>query len=308
VATYLLSCGHHLDYDGAAYPGDEVHCPECWRESEVVMQETRTGSSTFEEERARRQRERSTSSSFLRDLFDKMGAPPGSDEERVDPLTDEEERARSTRTRYTDEHVDYLIKEMDAADLGGKVGHVKFLQRTAGATTAAQYAMRLLKMEDDPSIKERLDREAARLREEARKSAPWYARGHGRFNEVPFDEEAADIFDGPTVHTTSGTWTGRTYRTRFPWGAPPPPPPKAEPETTKPGDPPRPPPPRRIVVGPALVHYDTLGVSRMSSPAEVRAGWRVAISKCHPDRGGDPDQAKAINAAYDALKKLGLAE
>ena len=48
-------------------------------------------------------------------------------------------------------------------------------------------------------------------------------------------------------------------------------------------------------------HYDALGVGRSASFAEIKAAYRSAARKHHPDLGGDAGKFAAINAAYDTL-------
>lgn len=51
-----------------------------------------------------------------------------------------------------------------------------------------------------------------------------------------------------------------------------------------------------------LDHYETLGVSKEATLAELKAAWRRAASAAHPDReGGSTERMAAVNAAYDAL-------
>lgn len=49
-------------------------------------------------------------------------------------------------------------------------------------------------------------------------------------------------------------------------------------------------------------HYKVLGVSRTASQDEIKQSYRKMAMKHHPDRGGDVEQFKRINEAYDVLK------
>jgi hypothetical protein len=51
-------------------------------------------------------------------------------------------------------------------------------------------------------------------------------------------------------------------------------------------------------------YYEILGVSPQASFDIIHAAWRALMLKGrkHPDLGGDPEEAKAINEAYDVLK------
>ncbi len=51
-----------------------------------------------------------------------------------------------------------------------------------------------------------------------------------------------------------------------------------------------------------MTHYETLGVARDASPAEIKRAWRRASSAAHPDReGGSQERQQAINRAYEVL-------
>lgn len=51
-----------------------------------------------------------------------------------------------------------------------------------------------------------------------------------------------------------------------------------------------------------MKHYDTLGVPRNASQADIKRAYRKLSSQHHPDReGGDPKRMAEINAAYDVL-------
>lgn len=52
--------------------------------------------------------------------------------------------------------------------------------------------------------------------------------------------------------------------------------------------------------------WNVLGLDPTATKDEVLAAHKRLIFECHPDRGGDPDKAAAINAARDeALEQLG---
>lgn len=48
-------------------------------------------------------------------------------------------------------------------------------------------------------------------------------------------------------------------------------------------------------------HYQTLGVPKTASHAEVRRGYRRKASKMHPDKGGTDAQMAELNKAWDCL-------
>jgi curved DNA-binding protein CbpA len=51
-----------------------------------------------------------------------------------------------------------------------------------------------------------------------------------------------------------------------------------------------------------VTHYETLGVPRDASPADIKAAWRRASSAAHPDReGGSTEAQTAVNRAYEVL-------
>lgn len=48
-------------------------------------------------------------------------------------------------------------------------------------------------------------------------------------------------------------------------------------------------------------HYETLGISRDASEQEIKKAFRKLASKHHPDKGGDQEQFKRIQGAYEVL-------
>ena len=48
-------------------------------------------------------------------------------------------------------------------------------------------------------------------------------------------------------------------------------------------------------------HYQTLGVTPQSDKAEIKQSFRKLASKHHPDKGGDPEEFKKIQQAYEVL-------
>jgi curved DNA-binding protein CbpA len=45
--------------------------------------------------------------------------------------------------------------------------------------------------------------------------------------------------------------------------------------------------------------YDTLGVPKDATYKDIKKAFRKAALKHHPDRGGDADKFKEVNAAYE---------
>ncbi|MFC6787803.1 J domain-containing protein [Halobaculum halobium] len=46
----------------------------------------------------------------------------------------------------------------------------------------------------------------------------------------------------------------------------------------------------------------TLGVDADASQSEVKAAYRDRVKETHPDSGGDEDEFKRVNRAYETLK------
>ena len=55
-------------------------------------------------------------------------------------------------------------------------------------------------------------------------------------------------------------------------------------------------------------YYAVLGITKSSSPEEIKQAYRKLAMKHHPDKGGDEAEFKKINEAYAVLgnKTLGL--
>jgi len=49
-------------------------------------------------------------------------------------------------------------------------------------------------------------------------------------------------------------------------------------------------------------YYSILGVTKNSTPDEIKKAYRKLVKDHHPDRGGDAEQFKKINEAYEVLK------
>ena len=49
-------------------------------------------------------------------------------------------------------------------------------------------------------------------------------------------------------------------------------------------------------------YYNTLGVSRGASDKELKQAFKKKSMESHPDRGGDQEEFKKINEAYQTLK------
>lgn len=50
-----------------------------------------------------------------------------------------------------------------------------------------------------------------------------------------------------------------------------------------------------------MSYYDTLGVSKSSTPEEIKRAYRKLASQHHPDKGGDTARFQEIQTAYDTL-------
>ena len=52
--------------------------------------------------------------------------------------------------------------------------------------------------------------------------------------------------------------------------------------------------------------YKDLGVPESASDAQLKAAWKKLMTQHHPDRGGDPEKAAQVNAAYqEAMRRRG---
>ncbi len=57
-----------------------------------------------------------------------------------------------------------------------------------------------------------------------------------------------------------------------------------------------------VPASPAALAARTLGVAVDAPKAVATGAYRALMLRHHPDRGGDPEKAKAINAAWETLK------
>lgn len=48
-------------------------------------------------------------------------------------------------------------------------------------------------------------------------------------------------------------------------------------------------------------YYEILGVDKGASPDEIKTAYRKKAQETHPDKGGDADQFKAVQQAYEIL-------
>eukprot|EP00930_Biecheleria_cincta_P064299 TRINITY_DN4985_c0_g1_i1.p1 TRINITY_DN4985_c0_g1~~TRINITY_DN4985_c0_g1_i1.p1 ORF type:complete len:584 (-),score=136.06 TRINITY_DN4985_c0_g1_i1:46-1689(-) len=51
----------------------------------------------------------------------------------------------------------------------------------------------------------------------------------------------------------------------------------------------------------SLGHYDTLGVQRTATPAQIHAAYRRRALATHPDKGGSPEDFRRVVAAFEEL-------
>ena len=47
--------------------------------------------------------------------------------------------------------------------------------------------------------------------------------------------------------------------------------------------------------------YETLGEEKSSTAAQIKKAYRKKALRMHPDKGGDPEEFKKLQAAYDVL-------
>ena len=47
--------------------------------------------------------------------------------------------------------------------------------------------------------------------------------------------------------------------------------------------------------------YETLGIEKSSSAAQIKKAYRKKALRMHPDKGGDPEEFKKLHADYDVL-------
>ena len=58
----------------------------------------------------------------------------------------------------------------------------------------------------------------------------------------------------------------------------------------------------KILLHIASLYRFVCGVNRESSDAELNTAFRKVWAKCHPDKGGDPEHSRQLNAARDEWK------
>ena len=54
--------------------------------------------------------------------------------------------------------------------------------------------------------------------------------------------------------------------------------------------------------------YDILGVDKKAGPKQLKSAYRRRVMKNHPDRGGNEEEVKLVQLAYDVLKDPGKRE
>lgn len=52
-----------------------------------------------------------------------------------------------------------------------------------------------------------------------------------------------------------------------------------------------------------MTAYQILGVQPGADLAEIKAAYRQRMMQCHPDKGGDLEEAKRVNRAFEMLTK-----
>ena len=52
--------------------------------------------------------------------------------------------------------------------------------------------------------------------------------------------------------------------------------------------------------------WAVLGLEPGASQEDLRRAWRAAAARCHPDRGGDPEEFRLAKAAYEFLSQVAL--
>jgi len=49
--------------------------------------------------------------------------------------------------------------------------------------------------------------------------------------------------------------------------------------------------------------YEILGLSPDASPSEIKAAYRRAVMRAHPDRGGSEEDFRRVQKAFEDLQK-----
>lgn len=52
---------------------------------------------------------------------------------------------------------------------------------------------------------------------------------------------------------------------------------------------------------PLIDHYAVLGVSKLATDAEIKSAYRRRVKETHPDVGGDQDEFRLVQAAYETI-------
>ena len=59
----------------------------------------------------------------------------------------------------------------------------------------------------------------------------------------------------------------------------------------------------KVLLRIAALYRVVCNISRDSTEAELNSAFRKVGARCHPDKGGDPEHSKELNAARDTWKR-----